>query len=406
MKKRIVALGLAVLMVAGTTAIAAAVEKTISVTPMNMTINGQAVTPLKSDGTPAEVFSYDGATYVPLRYLSETLGIQVEWDPAAPNTAKLVNVPNFIAPVQAGKGGLQMGLAYGAPHGTKSFGQAYAVVQGDVIVAAFVDEFQFMDASLGLNYVPNSDADFAQGYAQGKALASKRMVADYYSGSMAKKAKSTVRIDDNFAAIQSFAVGKTIAQVEAVAGGDKAAAVDAVSGATLADTAGYLGLIAQAARNAQAAEAVEFSGDTGALRLNVAYGSAHGTRGFTAAAALTAGDKIVLSYIDEFQFVDASLGLNCVPNSDAGFADGYAEGQALASKRMVADYYSKLMADYAKSTVRIDDNYNAIQTHVNGMTITEAKALAADANAVDAVSGATLAGTADYVGVIAAAAEK
>ena len=60
MKKRIVALGLAVLMVAGTTAIAAAVEKTISVTPMNMTINGQEVTPLKFDGTPAEGFAYDG----------------------------------------------------------------------------------------------------------------------------------------------------------------------------------------------------------------------------------------------------------------------------------------------------------------------------------------------------------
>ena len=405
MKKRIVALGLAVLMVAGTTAIAAAVEKTISVTPMNMTINGQAVTPLKSDGTPAEVFSYDGATYVPLRYLSETLGIQVEWDPAAPNTAKLVNVPNFIAPVQAGKGGLQMGLAYGAPHGTKSFGQAYAVVQGDVIVAAFVDEFQFMDASLGLNYVPNSDADFAQGYAQGKALASKRMVADYYSGSMAKKAKSTVRIDDNFAAIQSFAVGKTIAQVEAVAGGDKAAAVDAVSGATLADTAGYLGAIVQAAKNAQGTQAVEFSGDSANLKLNVVYGAPHGDQSFGVGAALTDGDTIVLSYVDEFQFLDAGEGIVGVPNSTEAFAEGYAEGKVLCSKRTVADYYSSMMTNYAGSTVRIDDNYNAIQNHVNGMTVAEAEALAGSENAVDAVTGATLADTANYVALIVEAAK-
>lgn len=49
-------------------------------------------------------------------------------------------------------------------------------------------------------------------------------------------------------------------------------------------------------------------------------------------------------------------------------------GYDLASKRMVADYYSKLMAGYVKSTVRIDDNYDAIQNHVNGMSITKGKA--------------------------------
>ncbi len=89
MKKRITALALALVMVLGMGAMAAG-GKNITVTPMDMTINGQAVTPLKSDGTPAEVFAYDGATYVPLRYLSELLGIKVEWDEKAPNTAKLV----------------------------------------------------------------------------------------------------------------------------------------------------------------------------------------------------------------------------------------------------------------------------------------------------------------------------
>ena len=90
MKKRITALTLALVMVLGLAAVAASGDKNIAVTPMNMTINGQAVTPLKSDGTPAEVFAYDGATYVTLRYLSELLGIKVEWDKNAPNTAKLV----------------------------------------------------------------------------------------------------------------------------------------------------------------------------------------------------------------------------------------------------------------------------------------------------------------------------
>ena len=90
MKKRITALALAFVMVLGTAALAAGTEKSISVTPMDMTINGQAVTPTKSNGEAAEVFAYDGATYVPLRYLSELLGIEVVWDKDHPNTATLV----------------------------------------------------------------------------------------------------------------------------------------------------------------------------------------------------------------------------------------------------------------------------------------------------------------------------
>ncbi|MCI8475078.1 MAG: FAD-dependent oxidoreductase [Oscillospiraceae bacterium] len=90
MKKRIAALALAFVMVMGTVAVAAGTEKSITVNPMTLNINGQQVTPTKSDGAAAEVFSYDGATYVPLRYLSELLGITVEWDKNAPGTAKLV----------------------------------------------------------------------------------------------------------------------------------------------------------------------------------------------------------------------------------------------------------------------------------------------------------------------------
>lgn len=91
MRKRITALALAFFMVLGTVALAAGMEKNISVSPMTLNINGQTVTPTKSDGTPAEVFAYDGATYVPLRYLSELLGIQVDWNKDDPNTARLVS---------------------------------------------------------------------------------------------------------------------------------------------------------------------------------------------------------------------------------------------------------------------------------------------------------------------------
>ncbi len=299
------------------------------------------------------------------------------------------------------EGGLQLGLAYGAAHGKKCFSEAYVVVQGDTIVAAYIDEFQFMAAQ----GVPNSDGDFAAGYSDpATPLVSKRVNNEAYSALMANNAGSTVAIADNYDAIQDFAVGKTIAQVKEAAG--KENAVDAVSGATLVDTAGYLGLIAQAAENAQGEAAVEFTGDSSQLKLNVAYGAAHGNKCFTAAAALTQGDTILLSYIDEFQFVASDAGLECVPNSDADFAAGYAEGKALASKRAVADYYSQNMAEKASSTVRIDDNFDAIQAHVNGMTIADAEALAADKEAaVDAVSGATLVDTNGYIGVIVAAAK-
>ena len=102
MKKRVTALVLAFVMVLGTVAVAAGTEKSITVTPMSLSINGQVVTPTKSNGDAAEVFAYDGATYVPLRYLSELLGISVEWDKNDPNTAKLIG--NITLPTAGGDG--------------------------------------------------------------------------------------------------------------------------------------------------------------------------------------------------------------------------------------------------------------------------------------------------------------
>ncbi len=100
---------LAAVMVLGSVAAAAGTEKTISVSPMTLTINGQTVIPTKSDGAAAEVFAYDGATYVPLRYLSELLGIDVEWDKSAPDTVKLTG--DMVLP--AGGDGTYTGTAAG-----------------------------------------------------------------------------------------------------------------------------------------------------------------------------------------------------------------------------------------------------------------------------------------------------
>ena len=199
-------------------------------------------------------------------------------------------------------------------------------------------------------------------------------------------------------------MGKTISELEDVAA-KGAEAVDAVSGATLVDTAGYLSAIVDAAKNAQTTQAVEFNGSSEDLKLNVVYGAAHGTKCFTSGAVATAGDTIVLSYIDEFQFAGSDAGVVGVPNSDSDFGAGYAEGKVLMSKRVNADYYSKMMAEKAGSTVSLDANYDAIQNHVNGMSIADAEALSKDEKAVDAVSGATLVDTAGYVGVLVDAAK-
>lgn len=367
-------------------------------------IGGKALAELEQQVVAANGYDIDGVSgaTVTSKGVKEAVAAALGETYTAPTPAPAQTAPP--ADKVEIEGGVQLGLAYTAAHGTKCFTEAYAAVQGDVIVAAYVDEFQFVADDAGLEVVPNSDKGFGEGYAQGKALASKRMVADYYSQNMAEKAGSTVRIDDNFDAIQTFAVGKTIAEVESVAAGGESA-VDAVSGATLVDTAGYLSAIVQAAKNAQETQAVEFSGSSDSLKLNVTYGAAHGEKCFTAAAALTDGDRIVLSYLDEFQFTDATADVKGVPNSDADFAAGYAEGKILISKRMEADYYSSLMTEHAGATVRIDDNYDAIQAHVNGMTVSEAEALAGSENAVDAVSGATLADTAGYVGAIVEAAK-
>mgnify|MGYP001068439371 FL=1 len=124
-------------MVLGTAALAAGTEKSISVTPMDMTINGQAVTPTKSDGTPAEVFAYDGATYVPLRYLSELLGIEVVWDKNAPNTAKLVS-DKLTVPAQP-SGSLKDGTYTGEGKGFGGTVTATVTVEGGKLTACTLE---------------------------------------------------------------------------------------------------------------------------------------------------------------------------------------------------------------------------------------------------------------------------
>ncbi|MDD6918143.1 peptidoglycan-binding protein [Anaerococcus sp.] len=135
----------------------------------------------------------------------------------------------------------------GAPHGEKSFADCVLAMEGDKIIAASFDEFQYMEDAEGIT---NAEDDFTQGYADSnKALVSKLENNDKYSALMTEKAQSTVSIKDNFEAIEKFVAGKTASEIEeAIAAKNEDGTIDSVTGATLKDTANYLQLIVDAAK--------------------------------------------------------------------------------------------------------------------------------------------------------------
>ena len=144
---------------------------------------------------------------------------------------------------------VKLGQVQWAAHGTKCFAVITVAMEGDVIVAAHIDEYQ---VGTGMEGVPNSENGFG-GFADGNVLYSKRVNAEAYSANM-QKAGSTVALNVNYDLIQDFVVGKTVAELETIIagfGGDATAAVDAVSGATLVDTLGYLQGLLAAAKAAQ-----------------------------------------------------------------------------------------------------------------------------------------------------------
>ena len=85
---------------------------------------------------------------------------------------------------------VKIGVVQYAAHGTKCFAVMTVVLQGDVIVAAHIDEYQIGAGMVG---VPNSENGFG-GFADGKVLYSKRVNAEAYSTNM-QKAGSTVALD-------------------------------------------------------------------------------------------------------------------------------------------------------------------------------------------------------------------
>ncbi|HFI0463047.1 TPA: peptidoglycan-binding protein [Streptococcus suis] len=303
---------------------------------------------------------------------------------------------------------------YGAAHGDRGFTAVTVLLKGDVLVDAIIEEFQFGDAGGAFTGVPNSDSDFGQNYAEGKVLFSKNENNEAYSAAMAEKAGSTVALVDNYKAIVEATKGKTADEILALADevtalGEDGNVSDVVSGATLADTAGYLTVLADAIK-----EGAVFEGTSASDGVVLKQGlvAPHGTKSFGLVSVAVDGDKVVAAAIDEFQ-IGAADNFTGVPNSDAAFGEGLAEGQALFSKLVNNEAYSAAMAEKAGSTVTLLDNYKAVAAFSQGKTfeeiqagIDEVTALGEDGNVSDVVSGATLADTSGYLQAILEVAQK
>jgi hypothetical protein len=154
------------------------------------------------------------------------------------------------------EGDIVLGQVEYPAHGNSAFAVITVALQDDVIVAAKIDEFQFMKdrEDMPAVGVPNSNDKLGESFPEGQVLGSKRVNNDLYSLNM-QRAGSTTQIAANFNAIEAFVKGKTVALLEAFVSSytdeKKAEFVDAVSGATTADTLGYVRGIVEAAKAAQ-----------------------------------------------------------------------------------------------------------------------------------------------------------
>lgn len=148
---------------------------------------------------------------------------------------------------------IKMGRVDAAAHGTNAVTIAVVAVQDDKIVGVSLDEYQFMPADQAKG-LANSEGLAAKNYKDpSQVLASKIVNNEYYSNNMKEKAGSTVAYADNFKAIEDFCEGKTVAELESVLSSTpkEKMPVDTVTGSTLADTAGYIQAVVDAAKAAK-----------------------------------------------------------------------------------------------------------------------------------------------------------
>ena len=330
-------------------------------------------------------------------------------DPVAyPFVEAGIEMPTPEGPVGEIGPGVRLGQAQYAAHGSNAFANTTVVLDGDVVVAVHIDEFQFL-AREGNTPVPNGDHETGLGATfinEERWLCSKRENNEAYSANMTERGGATYTLLEGYEAIETFCIGKTVAELEAIVDGtdeDAIAIVDAVASCTLVDARGYIKSVVEAARDAATFEGLEYDGDASELKLGVTLYAAHGYYCFTVAAAVVDGDVIVLSYIDEFQ-VMSGPDIVGVPNSTTGFVAQYAGGSMLISKKVNDEFYSANMTERGGATMTLSAGWILIYETVNGNTIAEVEALTTTADDVDAIADCTLVDEKGYMEAIVAAA--
>lgn len=296
-------------------------------------------------------------------------------------------------------GTLAIRQLYTAPHGDKSFAVTTVVMDGDKILLAEMDEFQYLNKA-EFEGVPNSDGGFGENYPEGLVLSSKLVNDQAYSEMMKEKGQATKKYSESMSAIMNHVKGKTISELEKLVETDPV--TDVITGATFADANGYLQAVIDTAKNGYGLAGLK--NDDTELTLSQVYGAPHGDKSFSVTSIAKAGDKIAAVYTDEFQFLEAGDVLG-VPNADGGFGENFAKGTVLVSKMTNNPAYSKMMTEMGKATQEYAESMTAILEYATGKTVTEIEEdLKANEEMTDVVTGATFSDTTGYVkGIVEAA---
>lgn len=302
---------------------------------------------------------------------------------------------------------------YAAPHGEKSVAVVTVTMKGETILAAEIDEFQFLADSDEWMGVVNSDQKFGENYAEDQLLISKQENDEAYSAMMAERGDSTVTWGNNIKAITDFAAGKTADELKETAEelADESVEIpDVVSGATFVDTKGYLESIIEAAETGAVSVGMETDSDDFTQAQLIA--APHGEQSFAIVTVAMAGDTIAAVFMDEWQFLGADSYAG-IPNSDLGFGEGVVSGQVLASKLANDEAYSDLMKTNMDATYTWSENIQAIIHATIGKTVNEVNEVIGelseqgeDDSLEDVVSGATFVDTSGYLQAIVDAAKQ
>lgn len=309
---------------------------------------------------------------------------------------------------------LSLKLGYGAPHGTQSFAATFVVMDGETVVDVIIDEFQFMEDG-DWDGVPNDDEAFGEGYGEEFTLISKRENDEGYSAMMTDIAGSTTSYNDNMDAVQAFAIGKTVAEIEEAISeldglGEDDEIADVVSGATFVDTNGYLQAVVDAANDGYEFPVAD-GVDVANVELSYSLEAPHGERAFALVAVLHDGETVYGAAMDEMQFLSPD-DFDGVPNSEAAFGEKFTNDVVLASKMFNDAAYSANMSN-AGATLSYAENMLAIIDFAVGSTFSslsdaedELEELGEDDPIADVVTGATFVDTKGYLEAISEAADK